>query len=314
MTTQTTIPANGLELEQPKTKDTINASKNENDDRKLFVGNLSWETNIEELKDYFKKFGEIKDATIKVDVLGRSRGFGFILFEESGAVEKTLKEANHVLKNRKIEPKRATAKERVKKIFVGGVSPDLPEEEIRKHFEQYGEIEEIAFPINKEKKMRKGFCFVTFKDANACESATAKGKEKQDLGGKKVDVKKAVPQEVYQEWNMMYQPTAYYPPNYPPAVRGRGTGNRGMVMNRGMNNRGFSRGGRGMPGGGYGGGYGNGYGAPGAYEMYGGYDYSTDYYDGGYGYGDYGFQGGYGGYGYAVPNAGKFGGGRGRGR
>ena len=56
----------------------------------------------------------------------------------------------------------------------------------RKHFEEYGEIEEIAFPINKEKKIRKGFCFVTFKDANACELATAKGKEKQDLGGKKV--------------------------------------------------------------------------------------------------------------------------------
>ena len=27
---------------------------------------------------------------------------------------------------------------------------------------------------------------MTFKDANACELATAKGKEKQDLGGKKV--------------------------------------------------------------------------------------------------------------------------------
>ena len=121
----------------------------------------------------------------------------------------------------------------------------------RKHFEEYGEIEEIAFPINKEKKIRKGFCFVTFKDANACELATAKGKEKQDLGGKKVsrksvchvdyidltlfrvmmrlvlrlnywfvqvDVKKAVPQEVYQEWNVLYQP---YFPNYPPPARGR---------------------------------------------------------------------------------------------
>ena len=60
----------------------------------------------------------------------------------------------------------------------------------RKHFEEYGDIEEIAFPINKEKKIRKGFCFVTFKDANACELATAKGKEKQDLGGKKVSKKR----------------------------------------------------------------------------------------------------------------------------
>jgi len=307
MTTQTTIPTNGLELKQIKTKDTINASKNENDDRKLFVGNLSWETTIDELKEYFQKFGEIKDATIKVDVTGRSRGFGFVLFDDSASVEKAL-EGEHILNERKIEPKRATAKERVKKIFVGGVSPDLPEAEIRKHFEEYGDIEEIAFPINKEKKIRKGFCFVTFKDANACELATAKGKEKQDLGGKKVDVKKAVPQEVYQEWNVLYQP---YFPNYPPPGRGRG-GNRGMFINRG-NPRGFTRGGgggsRGMPAAGYNNGY-----PPMGYEVYPGYEYSMDYYDYGYaGYPDYGVQGGYGGYGYAVPNTGKFGGGRGGG-
>jgi len=306
MTTQTTIPTNGLELKQQiKTKDTINASKNENDERKLFVGNLSWETTVEELKDYFLKFGEIKDATIKVDVSGRSRGFGFVLFDESASVEKAL-EGGHILNERKIEPKRATAKERVKKIFVGGVSPDLPEPEIRKHFEEYGEIEEIAFPINKERKVRKGFCFVTFKDANACEMATAKGKEKQDLGGKKVDVKKAVPQEVYQEWNMLYQP---YFPNYPSPGRGGRGGNRGMFMNRG-NPRGFHRGGggRGMPA------YNNGY-APMGYEFYPGYDYSMDFYDYGYGgYPEYGAQGGYGGYGYAVPNASRGGRGVGRGR
>jgi len=189
MTTQTTIPTNGLELKQIKTKDTINASKNENDDRKLFVGNLSWETTIEELKDYFQKFGEIKDATIKVDVTGRSRGFGFVLFDDCASVEKAL-EGEHVLNERKIEPKRATAKERVKKIFVGGVSPDLPEAEIRKHFEEYGEIEEIAFPINKEKKIRKGFCFVTFKDLTPANWPQQRAKKSKILAERRLTLRR----------------------------------------------------------------------------------------------------------------------------
>ena len=55
-------------------------------------------------------------------------------------MDKVLAEENHSLGNRKIQPKKATPKERVRKIFVGGVSPELAEEEIRKHFEQFGEI------------------------------------------------------------------------------------------------------------------------------------------------------------------------------
>jgi len=183
-----------------KTKDSIYASINENDDRKLFVGSLSWETKEEEFREYFAAFGEVKDASIKVDGAGRSRGFGFILFEDPSAVDKVLAEESHSLGNRKIQPKKATPKERTKKIFVGGVSPELPEEDIRTHFEQYGEIESMELPMNKEKNIRKGFCFITFKDADACDAATAKGKLKQELGDRQVDVKKAVPQEIYQGW------------------------------------------------------------------------------------------------------------------
>jgi len=178
--------------------DPIKASINENDGRKLFVGSLSWETTEEQFKEYFAKFGSVKQATIKLDFLGRSKGFGFILFEENDSVDKVLAAESHSLGNRKIEPKKATAKEKCKKIFVGGVSPEMPEEELRKHFEQFGEIEELETPMNKEKNIRKGFIFVTFKTSDACDAATTKSNLKQQLGDRTVDVKKAVPQEQYQ--------------------------------------------------------------------------------------------------------------------
>ena len=121
-------------------KDSIMSTVNENDNRKLFVNSLSWGTTEAQFKKYFEQFGAVKEATIKLNELGQSKGFGFVLFEEASSIEQVIAKSEHELDGRKINARKATPKERIKKIFVGGVSPELPEADIRTHFEQYGEI------------------------------------------------------------------------------------------------------------------------------------------------------------------------------
>lgn len=48
---------------------------------------------LEDLKEYFSKYGEVTDVTIKTDpATGKSRGFGFLTF----AVEETVNNVSYV--------------------------------------------------------------------------------------------------------------------------------------------------------------------------------------------------------------------------
>ncbi len=54
--------------------------------KKLYVGNLSWETGDAGLEEAFSRFGAITEAKVITDRdSGRSRGFGFVTFEDSDA-------------------------------------------------------------------------------------------------------------------------------------------------------------------------------------------------------------------------------------
>lgn len=63
-------------------------------DNKLFVGNLAWETNEDDLKQHFSRFGTVDSAEVMRDKFtGRARGFGFVVMstpeEAQVAIENT---------------------------------------------------------------------------------------------------------------------------------------------------------------------------------------------------------------------------------
>ena len=65
--------------------------------KKLFVGGLSWGTTDEGLRTAFEVFGEITEAKVVLDRdTGRSRGFGFVTFEDDAAGTRAVEEMNGV--------------------------------------------------------------------------------------------------------------------------------------------------------------------------------------------------------------------------
>ena len=90
----------------------------------MFVGGLSWQTTEETMKEYFGKFGTVSEAMVMRDPTTKhSRGFGFVTFSDTDAVEKVTQFGIHNLDGKKIDPKVAFPKESTPK--VGVLIPDV---------------------------------------------------------------------------------------------------------------------------------------------------------------------------------------------
>ncbi|MFW2389780.1 MAG: RNA recognition motif domain-containing protein [Polyangiales bacterium] len=66
--------------------------------KKLFVGGLSWNTNDSELQQAFEACGTVVEAKVITDrETGRSRGFGFVTFEDEQAATRAVEELNNTM-------------------------------------------------------------------------------------------------------------------------------------------------------------------------------------------------------------------------
>ena len=86
----------------------------------IYVSNLSFNVQDEDLKDFFTPFGEVTSAKIINDrETGRSRGFGFVEMSDDAASKKAIAELDGAdIDGRAVKVMEAKPKE--KKSFDGG--------------------------------------------------------------------------------------------------------------------------------------------------------------------------------------------------
>ncbi|XP_062502760.1 RNA-binding protein Musashi homolog 2-like isoform X3 [Corticium candelabrum] len=175
------------------------------DPGKMFVGGLSWQTFSDGLRDYFSKFGDIKECVVMRDpVTKKSRGFGFVTFADPDCVQDVLNAKPHVLDSKTVDPKKAVPKSkqspkvqmvtRTNKIFVGGLSASTSAEDLKNFFDKYGKVSDAMLMFDKSTERHRGFGFVVFEseeDAdNACKDHF------HEINAKMVEAKLAQPKEV----------------------------------------------------------------------------------------------------------------------
>jgi RNA recognition motif-containing protein len=81
----------------------------------IYVANLGFNVQEEDLKNYFSRYGEVVSISIVIDkITNRSRGFGFVMMNDAKAAETAIRELNGItLDNRIIRVKENQAKRRI---------------------------------------------------------------------------------------------------------------------------------------------------------------------------------------------------------
>lgn len=167
---------------------------------KLFVGGLSWETNQDSLLRYFSRFGEVIDCVVMKNAeTGRSRGFGFVTFSDPLNIDSVIQSCPHNLDGRTIDPKPCNPRSMQKpkknvnwpKVFLGGLPSSITETDLRNYFSRYGRVTEVVIMYDQEKKKARGFGFLSFESDAAVDAAVSE--HYVNIQNKQVEIKRAEP-------------------------------------------------------------------------------------------------------------------------
>lgn len=160
----------------------------------VFIKNFGEELDKEKLEKLFAPFGKITSCAVMTNGEGRSKGFGFVAYENPSEAEKAVAEMNdyHLegtdlrlvvcraqkKGERSAELKRKHDMQKVERmhryqgvnLYVKNLDDAVDDEILRKHFETYGKITS-AKVMTDENGRSKGFGFVCFEKADEATNA-----------------------------------------------------------------------------------------------------------------------------------------------
>lgn len=165
-------------------------------------------------------------------VSGRSRCFGFITMLDPDSLDLILAQ-EQIMDGKRVDCKRAVPRDqnaasvppmaqtyKTKKMFVGGLPPDVTDEMFRSFFEQFGEVEDSVVMLDRDTGRPRGFGFITFGSEDTADRVL-ENFDKNYINGKWVECKKATPRQVqsmsaYTGYAMPYMmvPQYYTQPYY----------------------------------------------------------------------------------------------------
>lgn len=267
------------------------------DDAKVYVGGLPHDSNTELLRRNFESFGRVKDCIVITDrVTGRSRGFGYVTFDDVKTVDEVLDQREVLVEGKRVTVKKAVAEQNMSKdatnfsankIFVGGLPPSCDLEMLQDFFSKFGDVQDAVVMVDHQTQRTRGFGYVTFK-SNQTVDRVLDNFDNNTIDGKWVEVKRCIPQDKMTKNDNNYN---------------RGKGRRDHHDDRGPGDSSSSYGSYPPPPNGYPGypGYGGYPGMPPPGYGYPGYGYPPMYPYGYPGYGVHPAMAAYAGYGYGPP-------------
>ncbi|CAN6167234.1 unnamed protein product [Urochloa humidicola] len=141
-------------------------------DHSIFVGDLASDVNDATLLETFSsRYSSVKGAKVVIDAnTGRSKGYGFVRFGDDSEKTHAMTEMNGVYcSSRPMRIGPATPRKSSGNsgsngssarsdggdltnttVFVGGLDPNVSEEDLRQTFSQYGEISSVKIPVGKQ--------------------------------------------------------------------------------------------------------------------------------------------------------------------